>query len=334
MGPIPYFWSLIMDTNQRIFWQEEIEKKYNRKHIDGYLREAILGNPEMETKIQQGVVLLEGYRSKHYTYMKKDVGVVDFDSKNKRVKQLELFDLERLVLDIFVGVAYCQREELFTSVTAQLAGRLKFSDKKEAIQTVAEMLAVLCATDAFDITKQGRMGSLMVISRIPLPDALIDFIEHSAYLPPMVCEPKALRSNYDSGYLTHSESLILGSGNHHDGDLTLDVLNTMNKVALKLDLDFLSTVEEEPTFDLNTQDKIDDWKRFKTQSYRFYKLIADYGNTFHLTHRVDKRGRIYSSGYWINTQGAAFKKAAIELANEELIEVPDGLRRRNGMVLS
>jgi DNA-directed RNA polymerase len=41
---------------------------------------------------------------------------------------------------------------------------------------------------------------------------------------------------------------------------------------------------------------------------------------FHLTHKVDKRGRIYSQGYHVNTQGAAFKKAMIELAKEELIE--------------
>jgi hypothetical protein len=39
------------------------------------------------------------------------------------------------------------------------------------------------------------------------------------------------------------------------------------KVALRLDTDFLSTVEEEPTFDLDTQDKAESWAHFKEQSY-------------------------------------------------------------------
>ncbi len=94
----------------------------------------------------------------------------------------------------------------------------------------------------------------------------------------------------------------------------------MNKVALQLDTDFLSTVEEEPTFDLGTQDREDTWARFKQQSYRFYNLMATQGNRFYLTHKVDKRGRIYAHGYHINTQGSAFKKAMLELADVELIK--------------
>ena len=134
-------------------------------------------------------------------------------------------DILSLVTDIFVGVAYCLREELFTSVTAQMASRLRFSDKTEAITTTAELMAVLCNTDAFDIRKPAVYASLMIISRIQLSDKLVDFIDNSQYLPPMVCEPLELKTNFDSGYLTHNDSLILGSGNHHDGDICLDVLN-------------------------------------------------------------------------------------------------------------
>jgi len=306
-----------MDMSTTIFWQEEIEKKFSRKQIDQKIREAILDNPVMVLKIEQGIQLIEDYRSKEYSY----------ESKNQRVRQLAGLDLNQLVTDIFVGIAYCQPPELFTSVSAMLASRLKFDDKLEAIKTIAELIAVLCLTDAFDIIKEGRMGSLMVFSRIPLPEELIEFIEGSACLPPMICEPRDLRNNYDSGYLTHKESLILGSGNHHEGDLCLDVLNTMNKVALKLDLEFLSQVEEEPTKALTTQDQIDNWKNFKKQSQRFYRLMVNYRNQFYLTHKVDKRGRIYCSGYHISSQGAPFKKAMLELVHEELVEVPDEYRR-------
>jgi hypothetical protein len=288
--------------------QEFNEKRFNRRHIDGYIRTAIEDSEYMRGKVAEGVYLIEQYVKKDY-----------YASKNKRVAQLLSLDFTALVKDIFVGVAYCQTEELFTSVTAQMASRLKFSDKAEAITTVAELMAVLCQTDAFDINKANKMSSLVVQSRIPLSDKLVDFIVNSQYLPPMVCEPEKLVSNFSSGYLTHNDSLILGQGNHHDGDICLDVLNTMNKVCLSLDLEFLCKVEEDPTFDIDTPEKLDQWRKFKRQSYSFYDLMAGQGNMFYLTHKVDKRGRIYAQGYHITTQGTAFKKAMLELSTQEYV---------------
>ena len=297
-----------METVGQIVAQELIEKRYNRKHIDAKIKKEILDNKEMCEKINQGIELLEQWLAGDY-----------YTSKNARLEQLKLLDLNELVLEIFIGIAYCQKEELFTSVTAQLACRLKFSDKADAITTVAEVVAVLCETDAFDITKASKYASLMVESRIPLSDELVEFVLNSQYLPPMVCEPLELTHNYSSGYLTHNDSLILGTGNHHDGDICLDVLNKMNKVALKLNTELLCTLEEEPTFDIKSQEQAEQWDAFKKQSYKFYSLLVNHGNRFYLTHKVDKRGRIYSQGYHTNTQGTAFKKAILELADEEVI---------------
>lgn len=305
-----------MDMDQRIFWQEEIERKYNKKHIDGYIRQEILDNPVMVDKINQGVALLEEYRSKTYSYQ----------SKNARIAQLQSLDLYELTISVFIGIAYCVKEVLFTSITAQMAGRLKFSDKKDGITTIAEIVAVLCNTDAFDIKKAHRMASLTLISRIPLSENLLEFIDNATVLPPMVCQPKQLMNNYTSGYLTHDDSLILGHGNHHDGDICLDVLNLMNQVELKLDTQFLSSVEEQPTFEIDTPEKREQWGDFKRHSYKFYLMLAKVGNHFYLTHKVDKRGRIYACGYHVTTQGTAFKKASIELAKEEYIDVPREFR--------
>lgn len=321
------------DNMLQIVRQEEIEHRFNRKLIDGRIREFIENDPEMVSKALYGIQLLEEYRSKTYHY----------PSKNERIAQLQGIDLESLVIKLFIGIAYCQTNTLFTSITAQLAGRIGMDDKRDSIVTVSEMLAVLCATDAFDINKEGKFGSLMVISRIPLPTETIECINQSMYLPPMVCEPLELESNYSSGYLSHKDSLILGKGNHHDGDICLDVLNLINKTPLKLDMEFLCELDEDPNSEF-TIDKvkdaalekgniltdaeasekltkqIDNWERFKSQSQQFYLLMHRMGNEFYLTHKVDKRGRIYCSGYHISTQGTAYKKAMVELANEELIE--------------
>lgn len=321
------------DNMLQVVRQEEIEQRFNRKLIDGHIREFIENDPGMVSKALYGIQLLEEYRSKTYAY----------ESKNIRITQVKDVDLESLVIQLFVGIAYCQLPTLFTSITAQLAGRIGMDDKRDSIITISEMLAILCATDAFDIERIGKFGSLKVISRIPLPDDVIECINNSLYLPPMVCEPLELKSNYSSGYLSHKDSIILGKSNHHDDDICLDVLNLINKTPLKLDMEFLCELDEDPKTEFTierviesalekgkilteaeasekVQKQIDNWHRFKAQSQQFYLLMHRMGNEFYLTHKVDKRGRIYCSGYHISTQGTAYKKAMVELAHEELIE--------------
>ena len=174
-------------------------------------------------------------------------------------------------------------------------------------------------------------------------------------MPPLVCEPRKLENNRSTAYYTHdSDSLILGGGhNYHDGDICLDVLNSRNAVPLSLNVEFLCNVEEEPTSDLNTlsEDTLrkyaergrqlshwekDDmirkqkqnWANYKYQSYYFYSLLVNQGNRFYIANKVDKRGRIYNSGYHISPQGTAFKKASVELANKEQVTgVPPQFRK-------
>lgn len=298
-----------MNELDYVLLQERHECWYNRRHIDAKIRKAITCNSVMREKMAQGYDLLQIWLNGSY-----------YESKMKRLAALNFVDLDELILDIFVGVAYFRRQELFSSAAAILAHRLNFSDRVDAVTTVAEILAVLCQTDAFDILKADKMASLMLVSRIPLPMELVAFMEGSEILPPMICKPLELTHNYSSGYLTHNDSLVLGSGNHHNGDICLDALNIMNSVALKLDKQFLSTVEEMPTFALDSPEKRDNWSRFKVQSYTFYSMLARTGASLYLTHKVDKRGRAYAMGYHINTQGSPFKKASLELHHEELVE--------------
>jgi len=39
-----------------------------------------------------------------------------------------------------------------------------------------------------------------------------------------------------------------------------------------------------------------------------------------MTHRYDKRGRVYCMGYHVNYQGTPWNKAVIELADKEMIQ--------------
>jgi hypothetical protein len=129
--------------------------------------------------------------------------------------------------------------------------------------------------------------------------------------------------------------VILKGYNHHEEDICLDATNIQNSVPLSLDEEFIRTFEEPEPKSLNEvenahlktkmqiaqeiEQKKAAWDAFKRQSLRIYALMIGQGNRFWLTHRVDKRGRIYAQGYHINTQGTKFKKACIELADKERV---------------
>jgi len=251
-----------------------------------------------------------------------------YPSKNARLQAVKQLDLRELCSQILVCTAYFQKPELFTSVTAQVAHHLDFDDKKDQIQTIAEIMSVMAHTKPFILSKASAQASLMLESALSLPQNLISAIDRSTYLPPMVCPPNPVTNNFESGYRTFNDCVVLGKGNGHTGDLALDVINTQNNVELKLDLEFLCSVEEEPVFEIDTIEKHQNWWQFKRESYCMYTMIARQGNRFWLTNKVDKRGRLYSQGYHITTQGTPFKKAMIELANEEIVEgVPNDFKR-------
>ena len=301
--------------------QETNEHRFSRKFINKYIEESI--TKYHQDKVDKGVQLLNEWlehwlapwtdqceSEKHHT------------TKSGRLSQLSDLNVEQLVMDVMVTIAYYWTPTLFVSVTAQLATRLGFDDRKDSIQTIAEMVTVLCYADAYNITKETRESSLMVANALSLPSELLEAMERSQYLPPMVCKPQILESNYESGYLTHNDSLVLGKDNGHAGDLCLDVINLQNQTALSLDLEFLSSVEEQPnpSKPLDTLDKQHLWNRMKETSYAIYSLLAQQGNQFWLTHKPDKRGRLYAQGYHVTTQGTSFKKASIELHHQEIVE--------------
>lgn len=307
------------------------EHTYSKRAIDGYIDMELRANPDMEARVQRGIALLQDWSSKTY-----------YASKDARIAQLSGMDIEEVVRKVFINVAYCQIPELFTSVTGQLAGTLKMSEKADGIVTIGEMLAVLCLTDAFDIIKTSSEASLKVQSQIPISERLINYVSQSRYLPPMVCEPEPVENNHQSPYLTFNDYLVLGKGNSHSEDICLDVINTQNAIPMALNLEFLSTVEEDPSDPITldsvraaarkkdpnrkeariVQDyyrQLEQWAKFKRQSYELYHLMAKQGNRFHFHHKVDKRGRLYAQGYHISPQGSSHKKAMLDFADKEVV---------------
>lgn len=285
--------------------QECIELQFNPKVVNKRIKEVLL--TDYYSYITKCVQLVNCYLSKDY-----------YESKNKRISLLKELDVEELVIKLLVKTCQFQRPELLASAVGQTATYLGFDDQPAAIVTVAELLTVMCDSNAFDI--EGTEGSSMyLVSRLSLSEELIQHIAQTMYLPPMVCEPVKLAGNRDTGYLMDKGTLVLGRDNHHEGDLCLDVLNICNGVKLQLNEWF---VKEYPYVPKKTPEDTDQLEYFKEMQRRVMLLLAKNGNEFWLTHRTDKRGRIYSMGYHITTQGSSWQKASIKLAKKEYVELP------------
>lgn len=289
--------------------QRTNEYRFCRKHLDTYLNDAIRNNPQWFGMVTAGTELVNQWLNNTF-----------YESKQQRLEQLKHLDLEELILQIMVASAYFQRPQTLVTVTSLMAHHLGFDDRRDAILTVAELVAVVCWTGAFTLWKDEPDSSMMFISNLQFSQDQTEALNRAMYPLPMVCEPEPVTSNFHSPYLTFNDCRILGKKNGHTGDICLDVLNTQMRVPLKLNLQFLSTVDEPKPKDWETLEQQQNWDQFKQDSYRVYHLIAHQTHRFWLDQKVDKRGRIYAQGYHITTQGSPFKKAMIELANEEYVE--------------
>jgi len=145
---------------------------------------------------------------------------------------------------------------------------------------------------------------------------------------PMVVEPKEIETNRDTGYLTTQGSIIL-KNNHHSDDVCLDHINHVNKTKFVINPVTAKMVknrwrnldkpkEGESIEDFQKRKKA--FEKYDATAKDVIDLLLKEGNEFYLTHKYDKRGRVYCQGYHVNYQGAPWNKAVIEFAHQEVIE--------------
>lgn len=312
-------------TKQRYKLQEALENTFDQKRVMQMVRDELAADPLVMAMIKTGVTLLTDWVYADY-----------FEGKAKRVQSVAVLDLEEFTFEVIAQVtAYCQKPQTLVSIAARCASTLKMADTIAAIQTMAEVISVLADAELYDIAKLSRAkdASYMVASKYVLDDATTAYMTNTTYLPPMIHRPKKLRHNRSSGYITQQgDSLILGGfQNHHDWDIALDALNSMNANEYELDIEILSTLDEPKPSKLDQakaeiyltseqrkahQDAIDNFENFKKQSYLLYTFYIYQGNSVFFNHKVDKRGRLYSCGYHLNPQGSSFKKAVLNFKSK------------------
>ena len=311
----------------RYLLQEKIEKTFSKKFITAQAVDDLLTCESIVNKLNRGVEYVTAWLNKDH----------DIDRELRLLAVREL-DIKELVMQVVACISLeCQKPMKLVSVASLCARHLNMSDKVEAIHTMAEIIAVLGETDLFD-NKKTREGWI-VISRVELDTEVTQYADNALYLPPLIIKPRKVRHNRDSGYITQrGESLILGFyENYHDDNICLDVLNTLNSNEYELDTDFINQYEEQWHREELSQQEYEElshadreiynmdektWKKFQEQGKFFQHLMIHHGNSFYLCNKVDKRGRIYSSGYHVNVQGSSFKKAMVNFKHRE---IPTGL---------
>ena len=306
---------------------ETIYNKTNRKAL---VLKDLSQIEEINLRINHAVSLVIKYMAKEYSCPQKQL----------RVNLIKHMNVENIITTILYSVVLLNKVTLSTLVS-QTASTLSHEELPDRLSIALDLIVVISQSDLYSL-QVFNTSTIWVVTHCLLGNIASTDISKLMYLPPMLCTPCVLKTNTDSAHLTiKQESALLGvSTNHHNDNICLDHLNTMNKIKLSLDTNVLSYLSED--FELKTflaekkQDYIErGLHRFKIEdklnsieeqflnitklSYKVYTSIVTNNNTCHLTWKYDTRGRSYSQGYHMNIQGPSFKKAIVSLHKKELI---------------
>lgn len=220
-------------------------------------------------------------------------------------------------IDLLVQMALHKRASLQTMI-----GLLHYHFNSG--QIVTDMLVKSAMADLIDYDGLTRM----FVVKFDISQNVQDDLDRFQYPLPMVVEPQWITKNKETGYYLNHGSVILRN-NHHESDVCLDHLNRMNKIKFTINEDTAMMVhnkwrnldkpkEGETREDFQKRKKAFD--KYDRTAKDVMQLLMKHTREFYLTHKYDKRGRVYCQGYHVNYQGTPWNKAVVELANKELVQ--------------
>lgn len=203
-----------------------------------------------------------------------------------------------------------------------------------AMQRCADALAA--ASDADFVDYYGGRKEFVV--RFELDAETQQEIDRYQYPLPMVVQPKPIRNNYQNGYSSKETGkglVVLNAGPsaplYGQADLCLDHLNRVNSIPLTLNMSVAELIDnkwkdlDRPKPGEHAEDyhkRLKAFERYDQTSKDVMHAINGIRGRFWMTHKYDRRGRVYACGYHINPQGTSWNKAVVEFANKE--ELRDG----------
>ena len=226
-------------------------------------------------------------------------------------------------LDLLVQMSLHKRTKIIVLV-GLLIGH--FKDEEEPAQECVNMLKRAAEADLVDYSM--FRNEFIVVYNIT--QDIQDELDQYQFPLPCLVPPKLLKNNMDTGYHSfpvNTGSVLLKKGNHHDDDVCLDHLNKMNQTAMTINTEVARLIKNQWR-NLDKPKEGEDQKKYQARVKAFEKYdkashdvmqhVYMAGNIFYLTHKYDKRGRCYSQGYHVNTQGNPWNKAVVEFAHQEI----------------
>lgn len=282
----------IVGQLNKVEMQMMYENTFNKRQLNKWLYEIfspliqqdeVLNNPEHKWEQQVVIKLLSILAEKHSLYLDTAVAML-----KEREEEIDV-SVQKIAKIIF----YCASKNYLTLVEGksnyQLLTKFKFNKETQA------------KVDKFK------------------------------YLNPMLVQPLKVNqknNNRGSGQLTiATDNLILG-GVYHNNYVCTDTLDYLNSVCLELNEEVIRTYRNEwkdleSPKDNETQSdyekRVASFEHYEKGCYQTFAEMISNDNTFWLTHKYDKRGRVYCQGYYISYQGNSYAKAILQSKNKERI---------------
>lgn len=172
-----------------------------------------------------------------------------------------------------------------------------------------------------------------------IPEEIQRILKEFRFVNPMIVKPLPVNqklNNRGSGYLTIGADSLLMGGNYHTKDICTNVLDTMNSTQFEVNIDLMKSYRNSWS-SMNEPKKADGIGKMKDETQEEYKkriqafeefeklvfkTVAELyhsGNQFYLTHKYDKRGRLYCVGYQIGYQSNSYGKAILNFKNKQTV---------------
>ena len=231
-----------------------------------------------------------------------------YASKNQRILEWGPWkeDLYEIVTQLFIGTLLHPEGMTYQAMIGYLSGLVRCKDPLDRAKCAAEVVAIAFQHDLVTLTRLSDQ-TLLVATEFELPVEIPAFGKHQ----PLFRKPEPIDYNP-----------ILGCRfKQHTADICLDHIDRMNAIPLALETRLIDTLEEAPNSPPETTEHLKQWEAFREQSAAAYATVRASGNRFHLEHAYDTRGRCYCDGYLITYQGSQYKKAIVQLAEKEIVQL-------------
>ena len=254
-------------------------------------------------EIDKAIELIKEYKLKDY-----------FPSKNKRLKEWEPSDNDLYEIVIAIVTLPITHDYVTYQMAVGLTEwRICVEANLDKIKIIAEIIALVNQIGLINIVRPGSGHSMYITTNYEIEQEIPLVDRHCT----IYHRPQPVEDNYDP----EQGSMILGGHiNHHEEDICLEHINLMNQIPMELNYPFIIKYEEKPKKSaINNPQKEAQWKLYLKRAKQKYAEGLVKRSKIYLNHKYCTRGRCYTTGYFIDSQGNAFKKSAIELFNKEKV---------------